>query len=124
MKKNIMDELYGPGARKKEDDAGKKKDGKEKEMEDDSGNEMENTLYAKPSKTQLICPKCKGQRIKPATADVLAVYGSPDQRYICDDCGYTGSLVLDVSEQEKSEYDILMEEDLMRIKKEMEYELK
>jgi len=103
-----MHELYGSEVRKREE-----------EMQDASETKTENTLYVKPSKTKVVCPKCKGKRIKPATMTGFAVYGSPDQRYVCEDCGYCGSLILDVSEQEKSELDIAMEEDLMKIKKEL-----
>jgi predicted RNA-binding Zn-ribbon protein involved in translation (DUF1610 family) len=71
------------------------------------------------SKTQFICPNCKGNRIKPANESAFAIYGSPDQRYVCDDCGYIGSLIIDSEEHEKSKSDIAMEEDLMKIKKEL-----
>ena len=64
----------------------------------------------------LICPKCGGKRVKQI---ITEIYGTSPQRYDCKDCGYVGSLVLDVSEREKSETDIAMEEDLMRIKKEL-----
>ncbi len=78
------------------------------------GKEKETT-----SKTGLICPNCKGNRIKPANESAFAIYGSPDQRYVCDDCGYIGSLIIDTKEHEKSRSDIAMGEDLMKIKKEL-----
>jgi len=70
----------------------------------------------------LTCPMCKGSRIKMANTDGLGVYDSADQRYICEDCGYIGSLILDTAEHEKTALDIAMEEDLRRIKKEIELE--
>jgi len=70
----------------------------------------------KEDKTQLICPKCGGKRINQI---ITKIYGSSPQRYTCKDCGYVGSFVLDVSRREKTESDIAMEEDLMKIKKEL-----
>ncbi|ODS38593.1 hypothetical protein BEH94_02175 [Candidatus Altiarchaeales archaeon WOR_SM1_SCG] len=76
----------------------------------------------KEDKTQLICPKCRSGRIVYAGTTVSsggAGTGTTDQRYLCKDCGYVGSFVLDVSGREKTESDIAMEEDLMKIKKEL-----
>jgi len=73
----------------------------------------------KKLKRKLLCPICKGEKIKPATMTGLAIYGSPDQRYVCEDCGYIGSLILDVSEQEESESDVLMMKDLEMIKEDV-----
>ena len=75
-------------------------------------------------KEKLICPKCGSTRIVYAgtTASGGTGMGTTEQRYLCKDCGYVSALILDVSEREKSEYDIAMEEDLMRIKKELEME--
>jgi len=118
---NIMYKLYGHEARKREEENREVKEtGEETQETSDTG--TGNNTYPWHPKTKIICPKCKGNRIKPATMTGIAGYGSPDQRYFCEDCGYTGSLILDVSEQEKSEPDIAIENDLMEIKRELESE--
>lgn len=48
----------------------------------------------------LICPKCGSARIIYAGTSTGTPYGSTDQRYYCKDCGYRGSLIIDVDERE------------------------
>lgn len=100
----------------------KNKRDKDEEKHKSSDTEIENNIYFEPSKKQILCPKCKGKGIKPVTMTGIARYGLAEQRYVCEDCNYTGSLILDVTKQEKLESDIVMEEDLMKIKKELESE--
>jgi len=107
MKKNIMYMLYGPEARKKEG-------AMEDRLESPNNQKTENVFCTGQPTKQILCTKCKGKGIKPATMTGIASYGSPDQRYICEDCGYIGSLILDVSEQEKSESDIEVENDFKK----------
>jgi predicted RNA-binding Zn-ribbon protein involved in translation (DUF1610 family) len=54
-------------------------------------------------KMTLRCPKCGSKRvIFLSTTDGTAV-GSTDQRYLCKDCGYRGSLILDDSKSAPQE---------------------
>ena len=116
MVKNIIHELYGLEARKKEEEENKENEAKD-ERQENCESKSKNIIPVNPSETELICPKCKSKRIKHV---INKIYGTTPQTYDCENCGYSGSLVLDVSEHEKSETDIAMEEDLMRIKREME----
>lgn len=115
MKKNIFHELYGHDAKKKACENEGKCDDSAVRVKDSS---VSCSCHANHP-ARLLCPECKSDKIKPATMTSVAIYGSPDQRYVCEDCGYTGSLVIDVSEHEKTEHDIAMEEDLMKIRKEL-----
>ena len=117
MVKNIMHELYGLEARKQDEGAENKENEAIDERQENCECESENMAPVNPSEAELICPRCKSKRIKHV---INKIYGTTPQRYDCANCGYSGSLVLDVSEHEKSETDIAMEEDLMRIKREME----
>ncbi len=52
---------------------------------------------------KLRCPKCKGKRIlySGMTLSDTGGYGATDQKYLCKDCGYAGSLILDTSKEKK-----------------------
>lgn len=53
----------------------------------------------------LICPRCGSDRIVYAGTTMLdGAYGSTDQRFTCKECGYTGSLVIDIDKDETDEY--------------------
>ncbi len=69
----------------------------------------------------LRCPRCGSKMIKNYSMS-MAKYGSPDAKYVCEDCGYVGGLILDVSKDidEKNKREV--EKDLAKIKKEMSEE--
>lgn len=52
----------------------------------------------------LTCPECKSRRIVYAGTSLSGIggYEATDARYSCQDCGYTGPLIIDVTEEEAS----------------------
>jgi transposase-like protein len=58
-----------------------------------------------------VCPKCGSRDIEPAH-DKLFKMGRELQEYVCNDCGYIGSLVLSTDSRPNKE----MEKDLERAK--------
>jgi transposase-like protein len=43
----------------------------------------------------VFCPTCQGPNLKPSES-----YGILPQRYVCEDCGYEGNIVLEIDEEE------------------------
>lgn len=89
------------------------------------GLDVEDNPHFLKQRAGLICPKCRGSRIVYAGTSISGGgtgTGTTEQKYLCKDCGYVGAFVLDVSERGKSEHDIAMEKDLIKIKKELELE--
>lgn len=43
----------------------------------------------------VFCPGCKSPKLKPSES-----YGILPQKYICEECGYEGNLVLELDEEE------------------------
>ncbi|PKP59403.1 MAG: hypothetical protein CVT89_01310 [Candidatus Altiarchaeales archaeon HGW-Altiarchaeales-2] len=68
----------------------------------------------------LRCPKCGSARINAYETSPSIGWGfrSIYSRYVCEDCGYVGALILDVSENEDKNKNPV-ESDLKEIKKEM-----
>jgi predicted RNA-binding Zn-ribbon protein involved in translation (DUF1610 family) len=55
---------------------------------------LKNTKYRKP--TQIYCPRCASPDIHLSSS--LAVWLTPKQ-YLCDKCGYTGIIVMELEEE-------------------------
>ncbi|PKP60558.1 MAG: hypothetical protein CVT88_02640 [Candidatus Altiarchaeales archaeon HGW-Altiarchaeales-1] len=58
----------------------------------------------------LRCPICGSSRIN-YYSGAIAKYRSTDARYVCEDCGYVGGLILDISADESKDKNPV-EEDL------------
>ncbi len=43
----------------------------------------------------VFCPNCKSPKLKPSES-----YGILPQKYLCEECGYEGNLVLELDEDE------------------------
>ena len=68
----------------------------------------------------LRCPVCKSNKIN-YYSWAIAKYGSTDAQYVCEDCGYVGALILDVSIDESESKDKNpVESDLKEISKEID----
>jgi len=61
--------------------------------------EVINTLkHRKPSK--IYCPKCASPKIN--LSNSLEIWLLP-KKYFCENCGYSGSIIMELEKEEKSE---------------------
>jgi hypothetical protein len=59
---------------------------------------FKNTKHRKPS--QIFCPRCASPKIRLHSG--LDFWLTP-QAYLCEDCGYTGIIVMELDEEEEKE---------------------
>ena len=59
-------------------------------------------LKRERKRTPKFCPKCGSQRIKLSSSfDVYPrMYGLTPGKYVCENCGYTGPVVMELEEEE------------------------
>lgn len=69
----------------------------------------------------LRCPRCGSSRINyyGTSTTMGGGYRGTDAQYVCEDCGYVGALVLDVSDDIDKEHERRIKDDLERIKKDI-----
>jgi len=68
----------------------------------------------------LRCPLCGSRKINyyGTSTTMGGGYRGTDAQYVCEDCGYVGALILDVSEDIDEKNMKEVEKDLKKIKKE------
>jgi len=53
------------------------------------------------SPTKIFCPKCGSPKIKVATG--LMMGGLAPKQYYCEECGYVGTIVMELEEEKSTE---------------------
>ncbi|HKM60192.1 MAG TPA: hypothetical protein VJY36_04890 [Candidatus Bathyarchaeia archaeon] len=65
---------------------------------DDVREVFKSIKHRKP--TKIFCPKCCGPKIKLATG--LTIGGLAPKQYYCEECGYVGTIVMELEEEKDS----------------------
>ncbi len=68
----------------------------------------------------LRCPECGSRRLTFASTTATYAVLSTDQRYVCKDCGYMGSLAVDESARAPDKTDQRILEDLEATKRSLD----